>query len=96
MALRFPNLDFKSLPFAENLNTELLGGVVALVAVGFTVAYIYYRTKHPKGIYNSTFFKFICFIFKFIPISYFTFGDKSSIYQRVINLHVFHLFFKQL
>lgn len=49
MALRFPNFDFKSLPFGENLNPELLGGVVALVAVGFTAAYIYYRTKNPKG-----------------------------------------------
>ncbi|KAG4947174.1 hypothetical protein AAZX31_15G208600 [Glycine max] len=57
MALRFPNLDFKSLPFAENLNTELLGGVVALVAVGFTVAYIYYRTKHPKGSLDPKNFK---------------------------------------
>lgn len=73
MALRFPKLDFKSFPFTENLNPELLGHVVALVAVGFTAAYIYYRAKHPKGIYSSTFLKFICFIFKFIPISHFPF-----------------------
>ncbi|TKY68482.1 NADH--cytochrome b5 reductase 1 [Spatholobus suberectus] len=57
MALRFPNLDFKSLPFAQNLNPELLGVVVALVAVGFTAAYIYYRTKNPKGSLDPKNFK---------------------------------------
>ncbi|RDX60526.1 NADH--cytochrome b5 reductase 1, partial [Mucuna pruriens] len=50
MALRFPILE---LPF----NPELLGGVVALVAVGFTAAYIYYRTKNPKGSLDPKNFK---------------------------------------
>jgi len=54
MALRFPNLDLKSLPFGQNLNPEVLGGIVALVALGFTAAYFNYRTKHPKGTYNSS------------------------------------------
>nr|KYP51631.1 NADH-cytochrome b5 reductase 1 [Cajanus cajan] len=57
MALRFPNLDFKFLPFGENLNPELLGGVVALVAVGFSAAYLYYRTKNPKGCLDPNNFK---------------------------------------
>ncbi|KAG2396811.1 NADH--cytochrome b5 reductase [Vigna angularis] len=57
MALRFPNLDLKSLPFAQNLNPELLGGVVALLALGFTAAYISYRTKHPKGCLDPKNFK---------------------------------------
>ncbi|XP_028247094.1 NADH--cytochrome b5 reductase 1-like [Glycine soja] len=57
MALRFPKLDFKSFPFTENLNPELLGHVVALVAVGFTAAYIYYRAKHPKGSLDPKNFK---------------------------------------
>lgn len=48
MALRFPNLDLQSLPFAQNLNPELLGAIVALLALGFTAAYKY-LTKPPKG-----------------------------------------------
>ncbi|KAL2327096.1 hypothetical protein Fmac_020523 [Flemingia macrophylla] len=50
MTLRFTNLDFKFLPFRDNLYPESLGGVVSLVAIGFAAAYIYYRTKKPKGL----------------------------------------------
>ncbi|KAG4973366.1 hypothetical protein JHK87_030187 [Glycine soja] len=43
----FPKLDLKSIiPFAENLKSELLGGIIALFIVGLT--YIYYRMKKPK------------------------------------------------
>jgi len=49
MTLSFPASFFKSLPFAQNLEPEILNGAVALVAVGLTVAYIYYR-KNPKGV----------------------------------------------
>jgi len=48
MTLNFPAF-FKSLPFAQNLEPEILNGAIALVAVGLTVAYIYYR-KNPKGV----------------------------------------------
>ncbi|CAJ1977994.1 unnamed protein product [Sphenostylis stenocarpa] len=57
MALRFPNLDLKCVPFGENLNPEVLGGLVTLVALGFTAAYIRYRTKHPKGCLDPQNFK---------------------------------------
>ncbi|KAL5168584.1 Isoflavone reductase [Glycine soja] len=44
----FPKLDLKSIiPFAENLKSELLGGIIALFIVGLT--YIYYRMKKPKA-----------------------------------------------
>lgn len=49
MTLNFPTLFFKSLPFAKNLEPELFNGAIALVAVGLTAAYIYYRKK-PKGL----------------------------------------------
>ncbi|XP_057453373.1 NADH--cytochrome b5 reductase 1-like [Lotus japonicus] len=57
MSLRFPTLDFKSLPFGKNLESELLGGAVALVAVGLTAALIYYRMKNPKGSLDPQNFK---------------------------------------
>ncbi|KAJ1411593.1 Riboflavin synthase-like beta-barrel [Sesbania bispinosa] len=56
MTLRFPILDFKSLPFVNNLESELLGGAVALLAVGLT-AYIYYGMKKPKGCLDPKNFK---------------------------------------
>lgn len=49
MTLNFPTLFFKSLPFAQNLEPELLNGAIALVAVGLTAAYIYYH-KNRKGV----------------------------------------------
>lgn len=48
MTLSFPTLFFKSLPFAKDLEPELLNASIALVAAGLTAAYIYYRKK-PKG-----------------------------------------------
>ncbi|ESW05536.1 hypothetical protein PHAVU_011G187800 [Phaseolus vulgaris] len=56
MALRFPNLDLQSLPFAQNLNPELLGAIVALLALGFTAAYKY-LTRPPKGCLDPENFK---------------------------------------
>ncbi|TKY70404.1 isoflavone reductase protein [Spatholobus suberectus] len=51
MTRHFPNLDLMSLlPFAENLKSELLGGVIALFVVGLTATCIYYRMKKPKGV----------------------------------------------
>ncbi|XP_040872174.1 isoflavone reductase-like protein isoform X1 [Glycine max] len=42
----FPKLDLKFKPFAENLKSELLGGIIALFVLGLT--YLYYRMKTPK------------------------------------------------
>ncbi|XP_058754012.1 NADH--cytochrome b5 reductase 1-like [Vicia villosa] len=56
MTLNFPTLFFKSLPFAKNLEPELLNGAIALVAVGLTAAYIYYHKK-PKGSLDPNNFK---------------------------------------
>lgn len=62
MTLGLPTLDFKSLSFAKNLKPELLGGAVALVAVGLTAAYLYYRMKkkYPKGIFHYLPIDFVC------------------------------------
>ncbi|XP_061358487.1 NADH--cytochrome b5 reductase 1-like [Gastrolobium bilobum] len=57
MTLRFSKFDLKWLPFAENVQPELLGGAVALVAVGLTAAYFYYRMKYPKGCLDPNKFK---------------------------------------
>ncbi|CAJ2657184.1 unnamed protein product [Trifolium pratense] len=56
MTLSIPTLYFKSLPFAQNLEPEFLNGAIALVAVGLTAAYIYYR-KNPKGCLDPKNFK---------------------------------------
>jgi hypothetical protein len=42
----------ESLPFAQKLEPEFLNGTIALVAVGLTAAYIYYR-KNPKGVFTT-------------------------------------------
>lgn len=57
MSFRLSTLDFKQLPFVENLQPELLGGVVAIFAVGLTAAYIYYCRKNPKGCLDPKKFK---------------------------------------
>lgn len=63
----FPKLDLKSIiPFAENLKSELLGGIIALFIVGLT--YIYYRMKKPKGM--PLLLDFVCIIFNYIPTSH--------------------------
>lgn len=57
----FPKLDLKSIiPFAENLKSELLGGIIALFVLGLT--YLYYRMKTPKGM--PLLVDFVCIIFK--------------------------------
>ncbi|XP_027356826.1 NADH--cytochrome b5 reductase 1-like [Abrus precatorius] len=44
-------------PFAENLSPGLLGGAVALVAVGLTAAYFCLRMKNTKGCLDPKNFK---------------------------------------
>ena len=56
----FPKLDLKFKPFAENLKSELLGGIIALFVLGLT--YLYYRMKTPKGM--PLLVDFVCIIFK--------------------------------
>ncbi|RZC30438.1 Isoflavone reductase-like protein isoform B [Glycine soja] len=48
----FPKLDLKFIPFAENLKSELLGGIIALFVLGLT--YLYYRMKTPKDLNTCT------------------------------------------
>ncbi|KAG5089470.1 hypothetical protein JHK86_002082 [Glycine max] len=48
----FPKLDLKFKPFAENLKSELLGGIIALFVLGLT--YLYYRMKTPKDLNTCT------------------------------------------
>ncbi|KAL1346422.1 hypothetical protein HN51_020078 [Arachis hypogaea] len=59
MSFRFTKFDLRHLRyFAENLHPELLGGAVALVAVGLTAAYFYHRlTKVPKKCLDPNNFK---------------------------------------
>ncbi|KAK7283965.1 hypothetical protein RIF29_13715 [Crotalaria pallida] len=58
MSLRLSTFDFRHLPFVENMmRPELLGGAVAIVAVGLTAAYIYYFRKNSKGCLDPKRFK---------------------------------------
>ncbi|CAL0333620.1 unnamed protein product [Lupinus luteus] len=57
MSLRLSTLDLKQLPFVGNLPPELLGGAVAIFAVGLTAACIYYLRKNPKGSLDPKNFK---------------------------------------
>jgi hypothetical protein len=59
MTLSIPTLYFEFLPFAQNLKPEFLNGAIALVAVGLTAAYIYYR-KNPKGVFTTTLITSFC------------------------------------
>ncbi|KAI4332848.1 hypothetical protein L6164_017726 [Bauhinia variegata] len=54
-SFRFFKMDLR-LPFAEQLQPELVGTAVALVAVGITAAYIYF-CKKPRGCLDPKKFK---------------------------------------